>query len=89
MIDHLMQNAHTKLQCSYCGKSMQDKRWMSEFHHEKQYKVSKCECGKEHKIAVDFLSSGHDNWDGKWIKVNEKDDIEKAIKGLDKIVGNH
>lgn len=67
---------------------MSEKRWISEWFGQKHYKRSRCDCGKEHWIEVPFLSSGHDDWDGRWIKHDEKDKIKDAIKSIDSLVNS-
>lgn len=49
----------------YCGHHLTDKEWCSEFPEDKHYKSICCdECGRKVFVNVDFLGSGHDNWDG-------------------------
>lgn len=61
---HLMKEDHSSDQCIYCNKNLKGKEWESFFHAEIHYKTITCECGKENWQKVDFLSSGHDSWDG-------------------------
>ena len=51
------------------------------------YKKFKCSCGKENVVKVDFLGSGHDEWDGKpsWksareIKEGDDEDFDELIE---------
>ena len=58
---HLITEEHLKDKCVYCNSELAD--WCSEFHMNKHYKTARCRCGKKIRISVDFLGSGHDNWD--------------------------
>lgn len=80
MRDHLL-NSNTLRKNCYCGKDLSENIWKSEFHGEKHYKTTICECGSNITVEVDFSGSGHDGWDGKnaW---------EEEIAELDRIIQN-
>ena len=79
-MDHLFKEKDLKNQCLYCGNDLFNNRWVSQFHERFHYKVTRCNCGKLHSIKENcLLSSGHDNWDGKWIKINEINKIKKEM----------
>lgn len=67
------------MQCMYCGVFLDKNRWLTHHLDKIHYKTTLCSCGKTHSIKVNsnFLSSGHDDWDGKgWIKKNMFDKIK-------------
>jgi hypothetical protein len=52
-------------QCPYCTKDLNNVKWHSHFESIRMYKSFHCDCGKVVSMAVNFLGSGHDNWDKK------------------------
>jgi len=62
---HTIKERQTKDQCIYCGRFFDKDRWTSEHEINFHYKTIKCECGKEARITVNFIGSGHDDWDRK------------------------
>ncbi len=58
--------------CIYCGREIKKEQWKSEHIGQIHYKTAKCSCGKELRVEVDFIGSGHDNW--------QEDNIEKIIE---------
>lgn len=60
---HIANEDNQRFNCVYCGKSLLKDRWESKFDGNRHYKTAHCECGKEARITVDFLGSGHDGWE--------------------------
>jgi len=58
---HLMCDNDLMCQC-YCGKDLKDSKWDSQFFGEKHYKITKCGCGREVMVKVQFSGSGHDTF---------------------------
>jgi len=59
-------------ECMYCGLSLDNKDWFSEFMDRKHYKVTTCDCGKDHRLTF-FDGSGHDSF-------NEEKSLELIIQ---------
>ena len=81
MPHHNLKEEDLKNQCLYCGETFSDKeQWNSKFELEKHYKTFNCSsCGKGHSVTVNFVGSGHDDWD-------KSDSWKDKIKdGVDKI----
>lgn len=54
--------------CPYCGSSLSGMPWDSDFSSclpNTHYKTTRCSCGRELWLRVDFSGSGHDRWDAK------------------------
>ena len=85
MPHHNIKERQTKHQCIYCGRFFDRGRWVSRHDINFHYKTIKCKCGKETRITVKFIGSGHDNWDKKgWISIKE---FEKLL--VDVAKGNN
>lgn len=80
MPHHLLKEEDLKEQCVYCGTRLDDKRWISYHPGNMHYKESVCECGKVNRIRTDSNTSGHDNWDGKWIDAEQLEKLRQEIK---------
>ena len=87
-VHHWICESDIKENCIYCGNDLNDKKWESSFEGDSHYKTLTCECGKNNRVRVNFLGSGHDSWDGtcSWDFVIEKDDkkLEVKIKELER-----
>ena len=47
--------------CLYCRQELPGSKWISQWCSEElHYKTTRCECGKQNWIKVDFYGSGHD-----------------------------
>ncbi|MGM5484799.1 MAG: hypothetical protein ACQEP1_02910 [Nanobdellota archaeon] len=75
-----MKEEDLKGQCVYCGNHMNDKRWISNHFGGIHYKETVCSCGHNHRIRVNMDTSGHDNWDGKWLGPKEFSELRKKHK---------
>ncbi|MFC1801788.1 hypothetical protein ACFLZB_04975 [Nanoarchaeota archaeon] len=63
MKDHILKENENKWNCLYCHKCLGPNKWTSEWSGELHYKVTQCNCGKKHRVKVDFFGSGHDDWE--------------------------
>ncbi|MFT4297695.1 MAG: hypothetical protein ACMXX5_00715 [Candidatus Woesearchaeota archaeon] len=64
-LHHCFTIQNQKFQCIRCSSPLHDSKWSN--HHEgtQLYKSAICpSCSYDIMIPVDFLGSGHDNWDG-------------------------
>jgi len=61
-----------KTHCCYCNSKLKD--WKSEFLTNTHYKTCVCSCGKKVSVKVDFMGSGHDEWENE-----EESDIEQIV----------
>ncbi|MDP7115739.1 MAG: hypothetical protein QF632_04020 [Candidatus Woesearchaeota archaeon] len=81
MREHLVDEDHQKVKCLYCNNEKHLKEWTSEFESELHYKIFICDCGAKTRIRMDFMGSGHDNWDEnnppEMEESEEKGDIEE------------
>jgi len=88
--DHIIEETDTKRKCVYCNNRLEKNIWASIFEKELHYKTTRCKCGKELRIRVNFCGSGHDSWDGnfEWIKkFNNNDKKEKqTVKKLEPLI---
>jgi len=73
MRDHLVKEQENIWHCLYCNKELSAKTWNSIWEGEFHYKVTHCECGRKHRVKVDFFGSGHDDWDKQVNLVFDKD----------------
>ena len=73
MKDHIVKEQENKWHCLYCNHDVGDHDWKSIWEGEFHYKITKCRCGKKHRVKVDFFGSGHDDWDEKVNLVFGKD----------------
>ena len=96
MTHHLMNERELRTFCIYCKSEVPLDGWKSDWHSETHYKTTKCTCGKDLHIKVDFGGSGHDSWNGKKftskISKNAKEEnIEDRIKTIEqpKVVARH
>jgi len=64
MKDHLASENTQKIQCIYCANDLSGREWVSEFIRDLHYKATRCDCGKNIRMKVEFHGSGHDSWDG-------------------------
>jgi DNA-directed RNA polymerase subunit RPC12/RpoP len=65
-----------KNQCVHCSNTLKDIKWENVHQGIQLYKSTFCpECKYHILIPVDFLGSGHDNWDGKNSWVSESNII--------------
>lgn len=62
MRDHLIKQEECKQCCLYCNKNLSGNKWNSEWDGGNHYKITKCSCGKKVRVEVDFIGSGHDDW---------------------------
>ncbi|MFC1728682.1 hypothetical protein ACFLZ7_04455 [Nanoarchaeota archaeon] len=62
---HVVNEDHQRFTCVYCRKSLLENKWKSKFSEQKHYKCTKCGCGKEARVKVGFIGSGHDSWEKK------------------------
>lgn len=60
MIHHLITEKHQRHICIYCRNPATN--WQSEFYNAHHYKTSICSCGRKLSIRMDFMGSGHDEW---------------------------
>ena len=58
---HLLNEELILENCIYCNRAL-DGPWNSEFVNEIHYKAIHCACGKNHRVKIDILGSGHDDW---------------------------
>lgn len=88
--EHIIEEIDTKQRCVYCNKLIEKNTWQSIFHGEIHYKTTKCECGKESRVKVDFAGSGHDSWDGtfNWLKELMKNQRteKQSVKKLEPLI---
>lgn len=68
--EYIIKEESAKQRRAYCNRLLKNKMWHSSFHGELYYKTTRCECGKESRIKVDFAGSDYDSWDGtsNWLK---------------------
>lgn len=64
-LHHSFTTQDFKRQCMYCSTSFDEIKWDNIHVGTRLYKHSNCSCGKVIMVPVNFLGSGHDNWDGK------------------------
>jgi hypothetical protein len=76
-----MKENDLKNQCLYCGNDLSNNRWISDFKEGFHYKITLCNCGKCQSFReTNTISSGHDDWDGKWLSLNEYNKLKNNIK---------
>lgn len=63
MKEHLIKEQENKWHCLYCNHELGDHNWISVWEGEFHYKEARCKCGKKQRVKVDFVGSGHDDWD--------------------------
>jgi len=88
MKEHLAKEEHLKEVCLYCGRSMENKHWLSMHHREILYKILHCECGRKAMVRMPFFGSGHDSWNS--IVLDEPKHLKTKIRTLEskiKILG--
>ncbi|MBI2129144.1 hypothetical protein HYU07_02800 [Candidatus Woesearchaeota archaeon] len=62
MPHHIARSEAQQDTCLYCGSSLKDKIWDSEFKGHLHYKTLICSCGRKAHIRMNFKGSGHDSW---------------------------
>ena len=63
MVHHIIKTETIKRQCPYCKLDLGNAtKWNSEFDFHLHYKKLTCQCGKKLWLKVDFIGSGHDDW---------------------------
>lgn len=62
MPHHIARSETQQETCLYCGASLRDKSWESEFKGYLHYKTLMCDCGRKVHIRMNFKGSGHDSW---------------------------
>lgn len=86
--DHIIEEISTKQRCVYCNKALEKNTWHSAFQGELHYKTTRCECGKESRVRVNFAGSGHDSWDGtlSWMKELNQKNEKQSVKKLEPLI---
>ena len=70
---HVVQEGNIIKQCIYCGRDLSSERWDNEISGSHFYKTLKCRCGKVCRVKINYLSSGHDNF-------NKEKNLEMKIE---------
>ena len=78
MKDHLVKEHENVWNCLYCNSDLGANDWNSIWEGQFHYKLTVCKkCGRKHRVKVDFIGSGHDDWEE---QVNLVFDEEGKIK---------
>lgn len=73
MRSHLVKEQDNKWNCLYCSTELSANNWKSIWEGQFHYKETRCNCGKKHRVKVDFCGSGHDDWDEQFSFVFDKE----------------
>lgn len=69
MIDNIRRE---NIECLYCNKDINLKKWFSEWNEDHHYKTFNCgNCGKKNFVRVKFHGSGHDSWSQLETKIDD------------------
>lgn len=81
MTMHMIREGDLTRKC-YCGRKLAG--WKSDNCYDLHYKTAVCDCGCRIRIKVDFMGSGHDNWNTEWFNKPKAEKV--TVRTIENIV---